>query len=518
MSRSGKVVAGLFFIAYLCVGLLVFRDYGFSCDEAMQRELGRRVYNFVFEKNKALYSAVNIYHGPLFQFVLYALEKTLNLQDTREIYLMRHLATFLLFYAAVFFFYLLCARHFKDWRLGLLGALFLIVSPRIFANSFYDPKDIPFLSLFIINIYILLRFLDKKSLIRALVLALASAALISVRVGGVLLPVFTVFFASLDFVAKREAPKKAAYTISAYLLSLFLSTWLFWPSLWGDPVNRFVTAIRIFADYPLYVEGNLYMGEQIRSFFVPWHYTPVWIAITTPVSFTVLFCAGVLCRVWSWLKKRKPYLAVRDEWVFALWFSVPMAIVMITTPNLYNGWRHLFFIYPAFLIFAVSGWAALFDGIRACAPQARGRLYRAAIWFLVIFDLAGVGRFMLANHPYENVYFNPLVGGVRGARFKYDLDYWGLSYTKALEVILKRDPDPVVKVYNDPPGGCGAGVVDMLSPDLRKRVVLLWDLNSGEAEYFLGHYWLKREEYPFNDEFYSIRVDGVPILSVYRLP
>jgi len=517
MSRSGKVVVGLFFIAYLCAGLLVFRDYGFSCDEAVQRELGRRVYNFVFEKDQSLYSAINVYHGPLFQFVLVALEKVLNLQDTREIYLMRHLVTFLLFYAAVFFFYLLCARHFKDWRFGLLGAFFLIVSPRIFANSFYNPKDIPFLSLFIINIYILLRFLDKKSFTRALVLGLASAALISVRVGGVLLPVFTVFFAGLDSVAKPEAPKKAAYVIFAYLLSLFLSTLLFWPLLWGDPVHRFVTAIRISADYPLYAEGSVYMGEHIRSFFVPWHFAPVWIAITTPVCYMVLFFVGVLCCAWSWLKKKKPYPAARDEWVFALWFLVPMTFVIITTPNLYNGWRHLFFIYPAFLIFAVSGWSALFDGIRACAPQARGRLYRAAIWFLVIFDLAGVGRFMLANHPFEDVYFNPLVGGIRGARFKYELDYWGLSYKKALEVILERDPDPVVKVYKDAVGDCGAGAVDMLPPDIRKRVVLVWDLNSGEAEYFLGGYWLRREEYPFKNEFYSVKVDGVKILSVYEL-
>jgi len=29
-------------------------------------------------------------------------------------------------------------------------------------------------------------------------------------------------------------------------------------------------------------------------------------------------------------------------------------------------------------------------------------------------------------HPYEYMYFSPLVGGVPGATGKYDMDYWGV--------------------------------------------------------------------------------------------
>ena len=47
---------------------------------------------------------------------------------------------------------------------GRLGSLFLILSPRIFAHSFYNSKDLAFLSFFIISIYTMVRYLEEKTL------------------------------------------------------------------------------------------------------------------------------------------------------------------------------------------------------------------------------------------------------------------------------------------------------------------------------------------------------------------
>ena len=45
----------------------------------------------------------------------------------------------------------------------LIGALFLFLSPRIFAESFYSQKDILFMSMFIINIYYAFHFLKLSN-------------------------------------------------------------------------------------------------------------------------------------------------------------------------------------------------------------------------------------------------------------------------------------------------------------------------------------------------------------------
>jgi hypothetical protein len=38
-------------------------------------------------------------------------------------------------------------------------------------------------------------------------------------------------------------------------------------------------------------------------------------------------------------------------------------------------------------------------------------------------------------HPYEYIYYNELVGGVRGAEGRFDLDYWCTSFREGIAVI-----------------------------------------------------------------------------------
>jgi hypothetical protein len=38
-------------------------------------------------------------------------------------------------------------------------------------------------------------------------------------------------------------------------------------------------------------------------------------------------------------------------------------------------------------------------------------------------------------HPYEYVYYNSLVGGVRGAAGRFEMDYWCTSYREAMQYV-----------------------------------------------------------------------------------
>ena len=46
----------------------------------------------------------------------------------------RHLLTFLVALAGIYAVQKMADRRFSDWRIGLLAALFLILTPRLFAN------------------------------------------------------------------------------------------------------------------------------------------------------------------------------------------------------------------------------------------------------------------------------------------------------------------------------------------------------------------------------------------------
>jgi 4-amino-4-deoxy-L-arabinose transferase-like glycosyltransferase len=78
--------------------------------------------------------------------------------------------------------YRLATRRFEDWRVGLLAAAFLVLTPRMFAESFYNSKDLVFMALFAIATNTMIGFVTKPRVQTALVHALATAVAIDVRI------------------------------------------------------------------------------------------------------------------------------------------------------------------------------------------------------------------------------------------------------------------------------------------------------------------------------------------------
>ena len=88
-------------------------------------------------------------YGVVFDLPLAFFEFFFDIDNTRDAFLFRHLINFILFFISTVVFFILCNQIFQDKVLSLIGSLSLILSPRIFAESFYNPKDIIFMSLFI---------------------------------------------------------------------------------------------------------------------------------------------------------------------------------------------------------------------------------------------------------------------------------------------------------------------------------------------------------------------------------
>ena len=101
---------------------------------------------------------------------------------------------------------------------------------------------------------------------------------------------------------------------------------------------------------------------------------------------------------------------------------------------------------------------------------------------------------------------------VLGADGKFDLDYWGLSYRRALEHILRTDQSPAVSVaaYSRP----GRSNAEILPEAERRRLQFV--NNPYEATYFVTHERWNRLRYPPHEEFFAVRLDGVRIMLVLK--
>jgi hypothetical protein len=511
----------LLFVIYFLLAAGIFDDYGISFDEPLSRRRGFINYHYIFEENHAeLINYESKYHGPVFDLLLVFLEKGLHLEDIRDIYLMRHLVTFLLFYTGTFFFYLLCKKRFGDGRIALFGSLFLILSPRIFADAFYNPKDIPFLSLFIISIYTLIQYIEKQTWLRASVHALLCGLLIGMRVLGVLVPCFTFLLVAGDLLLGTKTRKNIQQTLFTLLLYGFLVvafTTLFFPILWEGPIHHFILAFKEMRWYP-WGGGMLYLGKYILATDLPWHYILVWILITTPFLYTFHFIVGLFVSLKSFLGSPCHfYCDIRKNYdlVYFLWFFVPIFMIILLKSVVYDAWRHLFFVYPAFLMIALKGFVSIFQGIRSTFSGRQTYKIVGGIYMLIILlGVFGPTYFMVRHHPYQHVYFNQLAGkNMASVKKDFDLDYWGLSYRQAFEYILQHDSREKIRICV--PNFSVEYIAEIFPINERKRLSPAEWLE--DADYFVSNYRAHKEEYPYENEVYSIKIGGAKIMVVYKL-
>ncbi len=517
--RSG-LAAAVGLGALLATGAAILDDFGVSRDEAMQRQIGIANYLYVSQGATKLvdHDFGERLYGPAFEGLLAAVEKEVGLTDSRAIYLVRHGATFLLFCAAVAFFHALCLRHFRHGPTALFACGMLVLAPRIFADSFYNSKDVPLLSVFVVSVYTLVTFLDEWTPRRALWHALASAVLIDVRVVGLVIPALTLLLAAGDllFVSSpdRPAPRRAA-ALGLYAAATACFTVALFPYLWTSPLRHLAAVFATMSRFP-YPGTSLYLGRQLAA-AKPWHYAPVWIGVTTPLAYLALFGVGLLVvarRSLATPASLFGHAETRNRLLWALWFVVPLLSVIVGKATLYSGWRHLYFVYPALVLVAAEGAHAVVGAVRLRLPARPGGRAGALAVVACMLVFAEPVWFLVRQHPYGNVYFNRLAGpDMRTIQGRFEVDYWGLSYRRGLEYVLRQDRRPSIRVLLKP--GLGEASAAILPTGERMRLVFVD--RRRDAEYLLGSAGWRGGEDPFRHEVFAVRTGNADIMTVYDL-
>ncbi|MFD2785669.1 hypothetical protein [Hymenobacter rubripertinctus] len=443
----------LVFGLLLVLGAGLVPDYGVSWDEPVDRANGLVSLRYVaglvapeWAANQLLLQSapplagyVDNDHGVLFEVPLALLDVLRPGTDPRTYYLLRHFGTWLVCLGGLGALYGLARRRFRNQYLALLTAGLFVLSPRMFAESFYNAKDLVFLAAFTLGIYTLSRLLARPTAGRALVHALATAAAIDIRILGLLLVPFTLGLLALEasWPTQPVGRGRLAVLAGGYLLLAAATTVLGWPYLWEAPLTNLLAAFgqmqRFRWDGPVW-----YLGRAESSLRLPWHYAPVWLLITTPVAYSLAGLAGLLALAGRLLRHPKRLLSTaagRLDLLFGGWLLGPFVLVIGLQSVIYDGWRHLYFTYPALLLLAVGAGRQLWAWARA---QSRWRPVVAALGLLAALEAVVTAGRMVAMHPQQQVYFSFLPAQVVEQQF--ERDYWGLAYRQGLEWLLRHQP------------------------------------------------------------------------------
>jgi len=498
--------------------LLTFRDYGLSWDDYTHAQYGELLlayYASGFKDQRAL-SWVNLYfYGGGFDLFASALSKVLplGLLETRR-----------LAGAAIGILGLLVTwrtgRRCAGPLAGLIALLLLAGCPLYFGHMFMNPKDVPFAVAMTILLYALVRAFQEYpnvSLRTAVFVGLGAGLAFGSRVlagfAAVATAAVLAFVVAIEALEQgmRPAVRRMARFAAVLLVAMPLAYGVMavvWP--WGaqNPLNPFraVTYFSRFFEKPW---AELFDGAIIPVTEMPRSYVPTLLALKLPEIFLVLGVAGVAVAVAQVCKRD---LAINRRAVLllvVLFAALPLAVAVALRPAMYNGIRHFLFVLPPFGVLGGLSGAWIIERAR------RSRALALAVIALMLAGLALPAVDMARLHPYQYTFFNVASGGVKAARERYMIDYWGLSLKQASQALLaylaeshaEKPADRAWKI-----AVCGP----QRSPqvELGKDFAISWDPRGADFGILLGEFYCRKLDAPLIGDIVR---DGVSYARIQDL-
>ena len=202
---------------FAAAGIAVLDDYGVAADEDTQRLIGQAAVNYVLPgaadlpadrmiadpDHGPVLEPYDRYYGVAFEAPLVLAERALGLADSRAVFLTRHLLTHLFFLTGGLFCYLLVYRLFGDRWLALFALLLFLLHPRLYAHSFFNSKDLPFLAMFMIALYLVQRAFRRDSATAFALCGAGVGVLVNLRIMGVMLFAAVAGLRALDLLQAR---------------------------------------------------------------------------------------------------------------------------------------------------------------------------------------------------------------------------------------------------------------------------------------------------------------------------
>ncbi len=510
-------LAALLVLIYMIIGSL---SAGNSGDEHFNHDHAGYVYEYIKTMGQdSSYLNPNYplqkYYGQSLDNVSYIINNELGIEDY---YKSRHVLNAISGWILILFTGLTAALLF-GWEAGFLALLLMFFSPKILGHSWNNPKDIPFAATYTFSIYYLLsfiKFLPKINYWKLAAVALGIAASISIRIGGLIIIPYLFMFTGLYYFTSKNFYTKNGLTSALRVVGLlaavsfagYFSGLLLWPYGLEDPINHPLEALKEMTNYDVGL-NQLFNGEITMSKNLPWTYGIEYILITSPVA----VWAGLLIFTvtLAWYKfKRLDYLFYFFL-IFA--FVFPIAYTIYKNSNLYGGWRHLLWTYSPLVVLAAGG----FDYFL----KKDNKYIKYGTIVLIAILLFHPVRHTFKNHPHQYVYYNQLVGGIKGAYGTFEMDYYYHSLRDGAEWLIENElgNDTIIVATNH------SRISEYYfrnHPQVKVEYCRYYEKSKNEWDYAI---WanthitpkqLHEGYWPPKHTIHTMDVDGVPIGAVVR--
>jgi len=447
LSRTDAYDIGTFafIVALVIVALCTFKDYAISNDEGVQYHYGKLIIAYYTSgfADQSLFKFQNLYlYGGLFDIVAIILSHLIPTDP----YDLRHILCALTGIAGIGA-AAATARMIAGSRAALIAAVALGACGAWYGTMFNHTKDIPFAAAMMGGTFFLIRIARRLPSPRTADIAafgLLAGAALGIRVLGLLLVIYIGVAIALYLprqgwgyawwrLAGRSSLRLLPALVLAYLIMIMAWPWAALSPL--NPIRGLLSFSEFHYGIRTVVDGQIYEMAQ-----VPRLYVPIYILIRMPLL--VLFGAALAMTfaLWPRLAAGSVHLPRRDIVMVSLTAIIPLVCQVILHGPAFTGLRHFLFVVPPLAILAGIGLDAAMTALATRGRQvASGGLAVASACFL--WDAVTLVRL----HPYEYLFYNPVVGGLEGASRRYDLDYWFSSMPEALsllETYLRRS-EPV---------------------------------------------------------------------------
>jgi hypothetical protein len=425
------------------IALCTFRDYAISNDEGVQHRYGELIIAYYASgfRDQSVFGFQNLYlYGGLFDIVAVALSHLVPIDP----FDLRHILCALIGIGGIGA-AAATARLIAGSRAALIAAIALSVCGAWYGAIFNHTKDIPFAAAMMGATLFLIRIARSLPAPRAgdvAAFGLMAGAALGMRVLGLLLLIHAGVAIALYLPRpcsgqgrawRRFAILSALRLLPALLLAYAVMI-LAWPWAALSPLNP-IRGLLAFSEFQYDIRTTL-AGQVYDMADAPRLYVPIYILIRIPLPTLVGAALAIIFALLPRLAAGSAQPPRRDIALVALTVVLPVACQAIWHGPAFTGMRHFLFVIPALAVLAGVGLDAA-----VTALAARGRVVGAGVLAAVTASFLLNVTTLVRLHPYEYLFYNPLVGGLAGASRRYDLDYWFASMPEALhqlEAYLRR--------------------------------------------------------------------------------
>lgn len=425
---KSKYFFNLFLIAYLIIGIFLSLNVGITHDEIHSNwvwELNKKkILNIFFNSNYDV-SDLSTYHGyygigfylisaPL-ELIFSKFIGIIKINDEGSVLLLKHPTVFLFFLISGFYFKKIIYLISNDRIFSNLSTILYLTYPYLLGHSLFNIKDTPFMSIWLICTYYLIKNLNKfffhsevkyKDL---LILAILTAYLFSLRINGVLIfleyLIFLIVYLNVFKLNLFTFLKILKNKLLIFSVTLVSSLYILYPSFWTDPV-KFIESVDFFGNISQTV-CTVTLGECMKTQDIPASYLFIWLFFKLPllILFGIILFPFVEKKIFN---NKENKLIIGSLTITAITTALLFVILKI---NLYDELRQMLFLFPIIFIISLIS------------------IYNYKKKFSLILIIFYITFFSINNfksYPFNYLWLNNFTHFLNINK-NFEKDYWGVS-------------------------------------------------------------------------------------------